>query len=85
MLQVLKSHSDVKPVQKRQVSDAGVGENASKPGTAIGEGCQRRLPGASDGIEVPVDQRLDVRFRFGDGTKNLPAVNRRGIMALTQC
>jgi hypothetical protein len=32
LLQVLKSHSDVDPVQKRRRGDAGFGENALKPG-----------------------------------------------------
>jgi hypothetical protein len=64
-------------IQKRQFSDAGVGENAAKPGTAIGEGCQRRFLGASDGVKVPVDQRLDVGFGFGDGAKNLPSTGFR--------
>ena len=63
----------MEPIQKRQVSDARVGENSAKAGTAIGEGCQRRLLGAPDGVEVPVDQCLDVRFGFGDRTENLPS------------
>jgi hypothetical protein len=35
------------------------------------------LPGASDGVEVPIDQHLDVRFSFVDSTKNLPATGFR--------
>src|ERR1700692_4669331 len=76
-LQVPRSHADVKPIQKRPFRDTGVGENAAKPRTAVGEGCRRRLPGASDGVKVSVDQRLEVRFGFGDGTKNLPPAGFR--------
>ena len=48
-----------KPVEKWQVSDTDIGENAPEPGTAVGEARQRRLPAASDGVEVSVDQRLE--------------------------
>src|SRR3981081_827853 len=75
--EVLESHSDMEPVQKRRRGDAGLSENASESGTTIGESGQCRLPGASDGVKVPVDQSFDVRFRSGEGTENLAGAGFR--------
>src|SRR3954454_7309913 len=56
LLQVLQPHGDVEPVEHRRRSDAGVGQDASEPGAAVGEGGQRRVPGPADGVEGAVDQ-----------------------------
>jgi hypothetical protein len=77
LLQVLKSHSDVEPVEKRRPGDAGVGKNAPKSGTTVGEGGQRRVLGAPDSVEAPVDQHFDIRCGFGDGTENLTTTGFR--------
>jgi hypothetical protein len=37
LLQVLKSHSNVEPIEKRCRGNAGVGENAPKSRTTVGE------------------------------------------------
>ena len=50
LLQVLKSHSDVKPVEKRRCGDTRASENVPKSRTAVGEGGQLGLPGASDRV-----------------------------------
>jgi hypothetical protein len=75
--QVLKSHSNVEPIKKRRRGDAGVRENAPKSRTAVGESDQSRMLGAPDSVEVSVDQHLQVRFGFGDGTENLPSTKFR--------
>ena len=77
LLQVLKSHSNVKPIEKRRRGDAGVGENRRSPETSVGERRQRRMLGAPDGVKVPDDQHLDIRFGFGHGTENLPTAGFR--------
>jgi hypothetical protein len=69
--------SSTPTVQKRRRGDAGLSENASESGTTIGESGQCRLPGASDGVKVPVDQSFDVRFRSGDGSENLAGAGFR--------
>src|SRR5277367_240350 len=71
LLQVLQPHGDMKPVKDRQLADAGIGENAPKPGTTVGAGCQRRVLGPAGGVEGPADQHRDVRIRSGDGAENL--------------
>jgi hypothetical protein len=77
LLQVLKSHSDVKPVENRQFGDAGIGQNAPKARTAIGEGRQRDAIYPTDGVEVPADQYFDVRVGSDDGAENLTSMNLR--------
>jgi hypothetical protein len=77
LLQVLKSHSDVEPVEDRQFGDAGTGQNASKARTPIGEGRQRGAIRSADGVEVPADQHFDVRVGSGDGAENLAATRLR--------
>jgi hypothetical protein len=49
---VLKSHSDVAPVEKRRLGDTGVGENAPKSRTTVGEGGQCRILGSPNGVVV---------------------------------
>jgi hypothetical protein len=73
---MLKSHSDVEPVEHRRFGDVGVGENASKASTTIGEGCQRGVFGLADGFKVSTDQQFDVRVGSGDSAKNLAAARR---------
>jgi hypothetical protein len=73
---MLKSHSDVEPVEHRRFGDVGVGENASKASTTIGEGCQRGVFGLADGFKVSTDQQFDVRVGSGDSVKNLAAARR---------
>src|SRR5260370_20541499 len=75
LLQVLKSHRDMKPVEDWRPGDAGIRENASEPRTTVGEGGQRRVLGSADGIEVPADQHLDIGVGSRDGAKN-PATAR---------
>jgi hypothetical protein len=64
----------------REIADrhrAGVGENAPKSRTTIGEGRQRGVAGSAGGVEAPADQRLDVRVGFRDGAENLSATGLR--------
>src|SRR5271165_661243 len=77
LLQVLQPHGDVKPVEDRQLGDAGIGENTPKPGTTVGAGRQGRVLGAAGGVEVPADQHRDVRIRSGDGAENLATTSLR--------
>ncbi len=55
LLQVLQPHGDVKPVEHRRRGDAGIGEIAPEPRTAVGEGGQRRVLGSPDSVEVAAD------------------------------
>lgn len=77
LLQVLKSHSDVKPVENRQFGDSDVGQNAPKASTAISEGRQRGAIRSTDGVEVPVDQHFDVRVGSDDSAENLTSTSFR--------
>src|ERR1019366_2856193 len=70
LLQVLKSHSDMEPVQDRQIVDASIGENTSKAGTTIGKCSQRGVFSSSDGVEVMTNQHFDIRFGSDDGAEN---------------
>jgi hypothetical protein len=73
LLQVLSPHGDMKPVEKRWSGNAGIGENAPKPGATVGEGGQRRALGAAAGVEVAADQPRDIRVGSGDSAENLAA------------
>jgi len=64
-------------VEDRQFGDAGIGQNASKARTPIGEGRQRGAFRSADGVEVPADQHFDVRAGSGDGAENLAATRLR--------
>lgn len=77
LLQVLKSHRDMKPVEDWRPGDAGISENASEPRTTVGEAGQRRVLGSADGIEVPADQHLDIGVGSRDGAKNLATARLR--------
>src|SRR5271165_4264401 len=77
LLEVLESHADMKPVENRQLADAGIGENAPEPRAPVGEGSQHRVLGSSDGVEALADQDFDVCIGFGNGTENLPATRLR--------
>jgi hypothetical protein len=70
LLQVLKSYSNVEPVENWQFADAGIGENTPQAGTTISEGRQSGFFGPADGIETAADQNVDVRAGSGDGSKN---------------
>ena len=71
LLQVLQPHGDVEPVEHRRRGDAGVGQDAPEPGTAVGEGGQRRVPGPADGVEGAADQRPNVCVGLRDCAENL--------------
>src|SRR5271163_452877 len=71
LLKMFKPHSDMKPVENWRFGDSGIGENASKSRTSIGEGRQFGAFRSADGVEAPADQYLDVRIGFRDGTENL--------------
>jgi hypothetical protein len=51
----------LKPVENRRRGDTRAGENVPKSRTAVRESGQLGLPGASDRVEVPVDQNFDGR------------------------
>ena len=70
-------HGDVEPVEDRRSGDAGIGENAAKTGTTVGERGHRGVLGSADGVKAPADQHLDVRIGVDDGAENLPATGRR--------
>ena len=74
---MLQPHADVKPVEHRQLGDAGIGENASKATAPVGEGGQYGAFGSADGVEVPADQHFDVRVGSCDGAENLAATRFR--------
>jgi hypothetical protein len=57
---VLKSQSNVKPIEDRQFGDTGISQNAPKARTAIGEGGKRGAFDSADGVEVPADPLFDV-------------------------
>jgi hypothetical protein len=61
----------MKPVENWRFGDSGIGENASKSRTSIGEGRQFGAFRSADGVEALADQYLDVRIGFRDGTENL--------------
>ena len=67
----------MKPVEHRQLGDAGIGENASKATTPVGEGGQYGAFGSADGVEVSADQHFDVRVGSCDGAENLAATRSR--------
>jgi hypothetical protein len=77
LLEVLKSHADVKPVENRQFADASISENAPQRGAPIGESGQLRVLCSSDGVEALADQDFDVCIGFGNGTENLPPTSLR--------
>ena len=64
-------------VEHRCRGNAGVGENAPKSSTAVGERGQRRVPGTPDSVEAPIEQCLDVGLGFGDGAENLATTSLR--------
>jgi hypothetical protein len=53
---MLKSHSNMKPVQNWHRRDAGINKNAPKASKAIGKGRQRRAIGLANGIKAAADQ-----------------------------
>jgi len=67
----------VEPVEHRRRRDAGIGEKAPEPGTTVGKGRQRRVPGSSDSVEIAADQLGDGSAGFGDGAEDLAATGRR--------
>jgi hypothetical protein len=75
--EMLKSHSDMKPVGNRRLDDASIDENAPKPWTTIGEGRQFGTFNSADGVEAPAYQRLDVRVGIRDGADNLSTTELR--------
>ena len=77
LLQMLEPHANVKPVEDRRFGDAGIGQNASKARTPIGEGRQFGAFRSADSVEGPADQHFDVRVRSGDGAENLAATRLR--------
>lgn len=77
LLKMFKPHSDMKPVENWRFGDSGIGENASKSRTSIGEGRQFGAFRSADGVEAPADQYLDVRIGFRDGTENLSCTEFR--------
>src|SRR5882757_2866052 len=77
LFQVLKSHSDMEPVQDRRIVDAGIDENTSKAWTTVGKGGQRGVLRSANGVEVPADQHRGVRFGSGDGAENLARASLR--------
>jgi hypothetical protein len=66
----------MKPVEDWRFDDSGIGENASKSRTSIGEGRRFGAFRSADGVEAPADQYLDVRIGFRDGTENLSCPRR---------
>src|ERR1700682_3788450 len=74
---MLKSHSELKPIENRRFSDAGIGENAPKAWTTVGKAGQRGVLRSADGVKVPADQHRDVRFGSGDGAENLAPASLR--------
>ena len=56
--------------------NVGIGQNASKASTTIGERRQRGVFGLADGLEVSADQQFDVRVGSGDRAKDLAAARR---------
>src|SRR4051794_24852325 len=75
--QVLQTHGDVEPVKNREATDAGLEEDASQPGAAVGERGQRRILCPPNRVEVAADQRREIRVGLRDGTEHLPASRRR--------
>src|SRR4051795_6866316 len=71
--QVLQTHGDVEPVKNREATDAGLEEDASQPGAAVGERGQRRILCPPNRVEVAADQRREIRVGLRDGTEHLPA------------
>jgi hypothetical protein len=71
LLKMFKPHSDMKSVEDWRFDDSGIGENASKSRTSIGEGRQFGAFRSADGVKAPADQYRDVRIGFRDGTENL--------------
>ena len=71
LLETFKPHSNMKLVENWRFGDSGIGENASKSRTPIGEGRQFGAFRSADGVEAPADQYLDIRIAFRDGTENL--------------
>jgi len=67
----------MKPIENRQLGDAGIGENASEARAPIGEGRQFRAFRSADGVEVPADNHFDARVGSGDHTENLAATRLR--------
>ena len=53
----LRCHSDMKPVENWRFGDSGIGENASKSRTSIGEGRQFGAFRSADGVEAPADEQ----------------------------
>ena len=53
LLKMLQPHSDMKPVENWRFGDSGIGENASKSRTSIGEGRQFGVFRSAHGVEVP--------------------------------
>ena len=77
VLQMLQPHADGNPVERRQLDDAGIGENASKDTAPVGEGGPYGAFGLADGVEAPADQHFDVRVGSCDGAENLADIRFR--------
>ena len=75
--EMLKSHSDMKPVEDRRLGDARIDENAPKPWTTIGEGRQFGAFNSADGVEAPAYQHLYVSVGFRDSAENLSTAGLR--------
>jgi len=63
--------SSTPTVENWRFGDSGIGENASKSRTSIGEGRQFGAFRSADGVEAPADQYLDVRIGLRDNAENL--------------
>ena len=72
----LRCHSDMKPVENWRFGDSGIGENASKSRTSIGEGRQFGAFRSTDGIEGPADERRR-RIRSSTCTTSADAASLR--------
>ena len=75
LFKMLKSYADMEPVEHRRFRKAGIGQNASKASTTIGEGCQCGVFRSADGLKVSADRHFDVRVGSGDSAKNLAAAD----------
>jgi len=74
---VLQPHGDVKPVEHRPRGDAGIGQTAPEPRTAVGEGGQCRALTPADSVEVAADQLGNGGAGSSDGAEDLTATGLR--------
>src|SRR5713101_2423008 len=72
-LRMLQPHGNVEPVRDRRRVDAGLGQNRTQTGTAVGERRQCGVAGSADRLKVSPDEHCDVSVGLRDSAEYLPA------------